>query len=74
MKLSIAVLGLGKFGKKLAESLYAMGSEVLVADKREEVVREFAGHDGWEDLGIAHKQLHRCNKKRDGKEANPNVV
>ena len=43
MKLSIAVLGLGKFGKKLAESLYAMGSEVLVADKREEVVREFAG-------------------------------
>ena len=42
MKQSVAVLGLGKYGKSIAESLYEMGAEVLVADKNEEVVREFA--------------------------------
>ena len=42
MKQSIAILGLGKYGRSLAECLYDMGSEVLVADKNEELVREFA--------------------------------
>ena len=37
MKRSIAVLGLGKYGRSLAESLYDMGSEVLVADNNEEL-------------------------------------
>ncbi|MCR5754481.1 MAG: TrkA family potassium uptake protein [Acetatifactor sp.] len=42
MKKSIAVLGLGKYGRSLAESLYAMGMDVLVADKDEERIKEFA--------------------------------
>ncbi len=42
MKRSIAVLGLGKYGKSVAESLYDMGAEVLVADCNEELIREFA--------------------------------
>ncbi len=42
MKRSIAVLGLGKYGRSLAECLYDMGSEVLVADKNEDIVREFS--------------------------------
>ena len=39
---SIAVLGLGKFGKSLAAALYEMGADVLIADYREDVVRECA--------------------------------
>ncbi len=42
MKRSIAVLGLGKYGKSVAECLYDMGAEVLVADCNEELIREFA--------------------------------
>ncbi len=42
MKKSIAVLGLGKYGRSLAESLYAMGMDVLVADKDEERIKEFS--------------------------------
>ena len=38
---SIAVLGLGKYGRSLAESLYRLGAEVLVADIDEDMVREF---------------------------------
>ncbi len=41
IKQSIAVLGLGKYGRSLAESLYEMGAEVLVADKNEDIVKEF---------------------------------
>ncbi len=39
MKKSIAVLGLGKYGKSLAENLYDSGVDVLVADKDEERVK-----------------------------------
>ena len=33
MSKSIAILGLGKYGRSLAENLYRMGADVLVADK-----------------------------------------
>ena len=39
---SIAVLGLGKYGRSLAEALYQLGAETLVADKDEEIVHEFS--------------------------------
>ena len=43
MKKSIAVLGLGKFGKSLAESLYDQGADVLAVDCNEELIEDFAG-------------------------------
>ncbi len=43
MKRSIAILGLGKYGRSLAEQLYSMGADVLVADHDEELIHEFAG-------------------------------
>ena len=42
MKKSVAVLGLGKYGKSLAENLYRMGADVLIADRNEELINEFA--------------------------------
>ncbi len=42
MKKSVAVLGLGKYGKSLAENLYRMGADVLVVDQDAEVVHDFA--------------------------------
>lgn len=42
MKKSIAVLGLGKYGKSLAEKLYHMGADVLIADEKQELINEFA--------------------------------
>lgn len=42
MKKSVAVLGLGKYGRSLAENLYRMGADVLVADKDKAVVNEIA--------------------------------
>ncbi len=43
MKKSVAVLGLGKFGKSLSENLYRMGADVLAVDGNEDLVRELAG-------------------------------
>ncbi len=40
MKKSIAVLGLGKYGMSLAESMYEMGADVLVVDIDEEKVKD----------------------------------
>ena len=40
---SVAVLGLGKYGKSLAENLYMMGADVLAVDKDKEIINEFAG-------------------------------
>ena len=40
---SVAVLGLGKYGKSLAENLYMMGADVLAVDKDKELIKEFAG-------------------------------
>lgn len=42
MKKSIAVLGLGKYGMSLAQSLYEMGSDVLIVDIDEEKLKEVA--------------------------------
>lgn len=43
MKKSIAVLGLGAYGRSLAENLYNMGADVLAVDSREELINDFAG-------------------------------
>lgn len=40
MRKSVAVLGLGKYGRSLAESLYKMGADVLVVDKDEKIINE----------------------------------
>ena len=42
MKKSIAVLGLGKYGKSLAQNMYELGSDVLIVDIDEEKLKEFA--------------------------------
>lgn len=42
MSRSIAVLGLGKFGSSLAESLYSLGIDLMVVDRDPERIREFA--------------------------------
>lgn len=41
-KKSIAVLGLGKYGRSLAETLYSLGEDVLVADVDEKVIRDMS--------------------------------
>ena len=43
MKKSVAVLGLGKYGRSLAENLYNMGADVLAVDVDEDIVEEFSG-------------------------------
>ena len=42
MSRSIAVLGLGKFGRSLAEGLYSLGMDLMVVDEDPEIIREFA--------------------------------
>lgn len=42
MSKSIAVLGLGKYGRSLAEQLYEMGADVLVVDKNRQVIDDIA--------------------------------
>ena len=42
MKKSIAVLGLGKFGRSLARSLSSLGADVLAVDQNETSVKEIA--------------------------------
>ena len=42
MKKSIAVLGLGKYGKSLAANLYRLGADVLAVDKNEELIQDFS--------------------------------
>ena len=42
MSKSFAVLGLGKFGRSLAENLYSLGMDLMVVDRDPEVIREFA--------------------------------
>lgn len=39
---SFAVIGLGRFGSKLATSLYEMGGEVLAIDHNEDIINEIA--------------------------------
>lgn len=42
MSISIAVLGLGKFGRSLAENMYKLGADVMVVDSSEERIDDFA--------------------------------
>ena len=42
-KKSVAVLGLGKYGKSLAENLYRLGADVLAVDRDEKIIEDFAG-------------------------------
>ena len=42
MSRSIAVLGLGKFGRSLAESLYSLGMDLMVVDRDPDLIREFS--------------------------------
>ena len=42
MKKSVAVLGLGKYGRSLSENMYRMGADVLAVDCNEELVADFA--------------------------------
>ncbi len=42
MKKSIAVLGLGKYGLSLAQSMYEMGSDVLIVDNDEDKLKDAA--------------------------------
>lgn len=44
MDKSVAVLGLGKYGRSLAKNLYKLGVDVLVADADENVVSEFTAY------------------------------
>lgn len=39
---SVAILGLGKFGQKMAETLYTNGIDVIVADEDEEIVNHMS--------------------------------
>lgn len=39
---SYAILGMGRFGRKLTETLAATGAEILIADQDEEVVNQYA--------------------------------
>ena len=41
MKKSVAVLGLGKYGRSLSENLYRLGADVLAADCNEELINDF---------------------------------
>lgn len=43
MKKSIAVLGMGRFGQFLADTLCKQGADVLIADDDEENLRKYAG-------------------------------
>ncbi len=43
MNKSVAVLGLGRFGKSLARALYASGANVMVADRDPELIESLAG-------------------------------
>ena len=42
MKKSVAVLGLGKYGRSIAENLYNMGADVLAVDEDENVINEIS--------------------------------
>lgn len=42
MNKSVAVLGLGKYGRSLAENLYLMGADVLAVDSDPDLIEEFA--------------------------------
>ncbi|MCR5321752.1 MAG: TrkA family potassium uptake protein [Lachnospiraceae bacterium] len=44
MKKSIAVLGLGKYGRSLTKNLYELGADVLAVDNDEDLINEISDH------------------------------
>ena len=42
MSLSIGILGLGKYGRSLAENMYRFGADVMVVDKDAALIDEFS--------------------------------
>ncbi|MBO4415957.1 MAG: TrkA family potassium uptake protein [Lachnospiraceae bacterium] len=44
MKKSIAVLGLGKYGRSLSQNLYELGADVLAVDNDEDLISEFSDY------------------------------
>ena len=42
MKKSVAVLGLGKYGRSVAENLYRMGADVLAVDRNQNLINEIS--------------------------------
>lgn len=42
--MQVAVIGLGSFGSRLAETLHALGAEVIAIDNKEEIVEEVKGN------------------------------
>lgn len=42
MSKSVAVLGLGKYGKSLAEKLFELGADVLAVDQNQELINDFS--------------------------------
>ncbi len=42
MEKSVAVLGLGRYGRSVATNLYDLGADVLVVDQDEDVIAEFS--------------------------------
>lgn len=42
MKKSVAILGLGKYGKSLSENLYRMGADVLAVDRNMKIIEEIS--------------------------------
>ena len=41
---SYAVFGLGRFGRKVALTLYNLGADVMVVDRDQELLEKFSGH------------------------------
>ena len=41
-KKSVAVLGLGKYGRSLVENLYELGADVLAVDRNEALIQDFS--------------------------------
>ena len=53
---SVLIIGLGRFGKYMAENMMALGNEVLAIDNREERVNEV--------FGDSHQRTdRRCHKR-----------
>ena len=51
-KKQFIVIGLGRFGTSVAETLYALGNDVLAVDSDEEVVQSIS--DSVTQIGRAH--------------------
>ena len=63
---SYAILGMGRFGRKLTTMLRATGAQILIADKDQDIINHYAEHatyavcldltnaNALEDIGLDH--------------------